>query len=408
MRLFRNIGNLLTLEGVAAKDGRSVTADDLGVTPKGAILAEGGHVVWAGAEKELPRSFRKKIKSETDLKKRTVLPAFVECHTHTVFAGSRAAEFELRNQGVDYLEISRRGGGILSTVRATRAATASELAAVAEKRLAEFLRQGVTLVEIKTGYGLDAASEVKTLQAIAKLKTTRVTPTFLGAHSIPKEHASAREYLTYLREQVVPLVKKKKLAARADIFIEKGFFEVPESRDYLTFLKSEGFDLTIHADQLSASGGALLAIELDALSADHVIQINDDVVRKLAASNVTSVLLPAADLYMKCAYPPARKLLDAGARVALATDFNPGTSPTQDLALVGLLARLEMKMTLPEVIAAYTFNAAKALRWEEKLGSLVEGKLADFAVFEEDWDQLFYSAGRMRPLAVYQAGKSVL
>lgn len=408
MRLFRNIGSLLTLEGVVRKDGRSVTAEDLGVTAKGAVLVEGGHIVWAGAEKELPRSFRRKIRAETDLKKRTVLPAFVECHTHAVFAGSRAAEFELRNQGVDYLEISRRGGGILSTVRATRAATTAQLVAVAEKRLAEFLRQGVSLVEIKTGYGLDAASELKTLQAIARLRTTRVIPTFLGAHSIPKEFSSAREYLGYLRERVVPFVKKKKLAARADIFVEKGFFEAPEAREYLAFLKAEGFDLAVHADQLTASGGTQLAIELGALSADHVIQIGDEVVRKLAASEVTAVLLPAADLYMKCAYPPARKLLDAGARVALATDFNPGTAPTQDLALVGLLARLEMKMTLPEVIAAYTHNAAKALRWDAKLGSLTAGKLADFSVFDEDWDQLFYVAGGMHARAVYRAGKAVL
>ena len=262
--------------------------------------------------------------------------------------------------------------------KATRNCSAVELLKLSRQRAQEFLRQGVTTLEIKSGYGLSLKDEVKCLQVIQKISELKTVSTFLGAHAKPPEFDSYEKYLNFLAEEVLPVVRRKKLAERVDIFIENGFFPEEASRHYLQKAKALGFAVTIHADQLSLSGGTLAAVDLNALSADHVIQIKEDEIRKISQSETTAVLLPAADLYMKCNYPPARALLDAGARVALATDFNPGTSPTQDLSLVGLLARLEMKMTLPEVINAYTLGAAYALGKQNQRGTLEVGKDADF------------------------------
>jgi imidazolonepropionase len=340
----------------------------------------------------MPREFAQ-IKTEVDLKGQTVLPGFVECHTHTVFAGSRSAEFELRNQGVSYQEIAAKGGGILSTMKATRKISAVELQKNAQVKVDRFVQQGVTTLEIKSGYALDEKNELKCLQVAKSLKGPRIVTTFLGAHALPPEYKSYEEYLNFLVVKVLPQVKKKNLSNRVDIFVEKGFFNREVALPYLQKAKGMGFELVLHADQLSLSGGADLAVQLQALSADHLIQITDSEISKLAKSNVTGVLLPAADLYMKCAYPPARKLINAGARVALATDFNPGSSPTQDLSLVGLLARLEMKMTLPEVIAAYTYSAAAALNLQLEIGSIEPEKNADFVSINNHWNEIFYSIG---------------
>lgn len=410
LKLFRDADFALTLAGVAKKQGRAIKDFDLGLVKKPALVTEKGRIVWVGSQSKLPKELSRKISGEVSLKGLTLLPGLVDCHTHTVFAGSRAAEYELRNQGVSYQEITRRGGGIHSTVKKVRAAVAQDLVASSEKKLKNFLAQGVTFVEIKSGYGLNLAAEIKTLKVIDQLKTLRVCSTFLGAHALPKEWSSHESYLGHLLEKVAPRVLKETSCRRADIFIEKGFFEAPSSRTYLRALQALGFQLAIHADQLSNSGGTELAIELGALSADHAIHLSEATVQKLSKSEVTAVLLPAADLYMKCPYPPARKIIDAGGRVALSTDFNPGSSPTQDMALVGFLARQEMKMSLSEVIAGTTWNAARALGLQDQIGSLEVGKAADFAGFELDWDQLFYSVGgqwaqrvviegRLRPLS---------
>jgi imidazolonepropionase len=390
--LFRNIGHLLSMAGVAAKDARHVQEADLSIQKDMAMAVQGGKISWLGPNKKIPKSL--KVKKEIDLQKSTVLPGFVECHTHTLFAGSRAAEFEMRLQGVSYQEIAKAGGGILSTVRATRKASSPDLIKLAEKRVKKFLSQGVTTLEIKTGYALDQKNELRTLKAIQSLggKGPQIVSTFLGAHSIPPEFSDAREYLKSI-ESYLPQVRK--LTNRLDIWIEKGFFEKDFSKEYLKKAKALGFDLVVHADQLSLSGGTELAVELGAVSADHVIQISDREIQLLAKSKTTAVLLPMADLYMKCAYPPAKKMIEAGVRVALATDFNPGTCPSQDLATVGLLARLEMQMSLPQVLAAYTFAAAAALNLQEKIGSLELKKDANFICINDDWSSLFYSSGSL-------------
>ncbi len=359
-------------------------------------------------EKISDRIENQNFDAELDLKGALVLPGFVECHTHTVFAGNRGLEMEMKFQGRSYQEIAQAGGGILSTVKATRAASLNELTELTQKRIQKFIDQGVTTLEIKSGYGLDLETEIKMLKAIPTHSKIEIVRTFLGAHAKPPEYQTHADYLLDLAEKYLPEIMKQRLATRADIFIEKGFFEKEESRKYLLSAKALGFEITIHADQLSLSGGTEVGCDLQARSTDHCIQVSDSEIQKLAKSKTVAVLLPAADLYLKCSYPPARKMIDAGVFVALATDFNPGTSPTQDLGLVGMLARREMKMTLDEVVCAYTVNAAKALGVESDVGSLEVGKKADFTVWDCEEDELFLEVGGMKPTQVFKLGQQLL
>lgn len=406
--LLKNISTLLTLQGAALKEGRHLSEVDLSISKQASMLIENGRISWVGPHKKLPREFaRKKSLRELDMRGQTVLPGFIECHTHLIFAGDRAAEFEMRNQGISYQEIAARGGGILSTMKKTRAATVGALADAGQVRADHFVSQGVTTLEIKSGYALNLKDELKMLQAARKIQGPRTVSTFLGAHALPPEFKSYEEYLFFLGQEVLPVVQKKKLASRVDIFIEKGFFPPQASEAYLRRAQELGFEIVIHADQMTLSGGSEVAMRLGAMSGDHLLQVGEKEVRALAKSQVTCVLLPAADLYTKMKYPPARELIDAGARVALATDFNPGTSPTQDLNLVGLLARLEMKMTLPEVIGAYTVGAAHALNLQHETGSLEVGKSADVLCIENDWQTLFYSVGEAAKKCVFSRGKRV-
>jgi imidazolonepropionase len=290
-------------------------------------------------------------------------------------------------------------------MKKTRKATFEELQKLTESRVLQFLKQGVTTLEIKSGYALDLKNEIKVLKVLdqlaqvknknknKKLMSPHIVSTFLGAHALPPEFKTQKEYLNFILEKVLPQIKKETTCRRVDIFVEKGFFEKEDSQKYLIESQKLGFQVTVHADQLSLSGGSDLAIEIGALSADHVIQIGKKQIKKYAENETTAVLLPAADLYMKCNYPPARELIDAGARVALATDFNPGSCPTQDLSLVGLLARLQMKMSLPEVIGAYTVGSAFALGLQESAGCLMLDRAADFIATPMNWKNLFYSAG---------------
>lgn len=377
------------------------------------MIEQHGRIVWIGPDKNLTKAIRslfpKKVKAhEVVFKNKLVLPAFIECHTHALFAGSRADEFEERNQGVSYLEIASRGGGILSTMRKTRAARAKELLASSQKYVDDFQRQGVATLEIKTGYALDLKNEIKLLEVIRKLdqmNAVQIIPTYLGPHALPPEFKTHAQYLEYITENVLPVLQKRQLTRRADIFIEQKFFSAIDGEKYLKKAQELGFDLTIHANQLSMSGGAELAQKLNAKSADHVIELSESAILGFAKSKTIPVLLPAADLYMKCSYPPARKLIDAGAEVALATDFNPGSCPTQDLMLVGLLARLEMKMTLPEVFRAYTINASRALGLEHDQGALMAGHKAQFMVTDADMTDFFYSAGKVPTHQLYLSGK---
>jgi imidazolonepropionase len=407
MVMLEKIGCLLTLQGAALKQGRRVQEADLGILEKPSLIFADGVIQWIGPHSKIPKEFfQKKIKT-IKASDWTILPGFVEGHTHSIFAGSRSAEFEMRQNGKTYQQIAAQGGGILSTVKATRAASEQSLLTSTQARVDEFTRQGVSTLEIKTGYALDLKNEIKCLQLLKKITGPEIVSTYLGAHAIPPEFKSETDYLQFMTEKVLPIVASKKLAERVDIFIEKGFFSVDSSRIFLQKAQALGLQITIHADQLSLSGGTELAIDLRALSADHVIQLQEKQIQKISRSEMTAVLLPAVDLYMRCAYPPARKLIEAGARVALATDFNPGTCPTQDLSLVGLLARLEMKMTLPEVISAYTVGASYALNRSQSSGSLEFNKHASFLCTKKSWTDLFYSVGSSSTELVYSRGKEI-
>lgn len=408
MILYRNIGTALTLKKAMQKQGRHIQPEDLSIQKKIAMAVDQGKIFWLGPQAKIPKTlFKKKVK-EIDLDGRTILPGFVECHTHTAFAGDRTKEFELKNMGISYIDIANRGGGILTTVKATRAISAVELLKLTQARVDRFCKQGVTTLEIKSGYALNKKDEIKTLEVLQKLKGPKIIPTFLGAHAIPTEYIGRpKEYLDFLRQELLPLIQKKKLAKRVDIFLERGFFDQELALQYLQAAQELDFAVTIHADQITLSGGAETAVALGALSGDHLLQVGEKEREKLAKSEVTCVLLPTADLYMKVKYPPARAMIDTGCRVALATDFNPGTAPSQDLALTGLLARLEMKMTLPEVIAAYTVGGAFALKLQSEVGSLEEEKAADFVVLDGEHTELFYSAGHMPIWKTFKDGKEL-
>lgn len=406
LQVFRGIGQLISLASAAKREGRAAIETDLAAIENAAIVARGGKIQWLGPETRLPAA-AKKVKKAIDFKGRVVIPGLIESHTHLIFAGNRSAEFEMRNQGVSYQVIAERGGGILSTVRATRAASEKQLASIGQKRVDRFLAQGVTTIEVKSGYGLTLDDEMKMLRAARSLKNARIVSTFLGAHAKPAEFADADAYVDYLVETGLPQIKKSKLADRVDVFVEKGYFSAETSKRYLAAAAKLGLPATIHADQLTLSGGARLAIEMKAQSADHLVQLGSDEIKMLAQSGVTCVLLPSADLYMDCAYPKARELIKAGARVALSTDFNPGTSPSQDVALVGVLARVRMKMTLAETLVAYTVGAAHALGLERQVGSLEKGKACDFAVLRGPVDELFLDIGQMPIAQTYSRGTRV-
>jgi imidazolonepropionase len=404
-QLFRGISKLITLREAAAHSARKFS--ELSILKRAAIIEKDQRIVWAGNESKIPREFFKTQIRERDLQGAIVLPAFVECHTHLVFAGSRAHEFELRNRGASYFEIGAAGGGILSTLQATRQASAQALLASAQKRADRFAEQGVATVECKSGYGLSWPAEQKILKVAHKIKGPRVITTFLGAHAIPKEFINADAYIDHLIQLQLPLLKKSGLAKRVDIFTEKGYFSLEVSRRYLREAKALGFDVVIHADQLTRTGATALAVELGAKSADHLLHLDDNDITKIAKSNVTAVLLPTSDLYMSTPYPPARALLDRGARVALATDFNPGSAPSQDLSLTGVIARAQMKMTLNEVLIAYTLGGAHALGLQAEIGSVEVGKFCDITVLNCEVEDLFYSVGQHTVSQTWRGGRRI-
>lgn len=401
-KVYTGIKELLTLSGAAQKKARRVNEEDLGLIRNAAIIARHGRVIWVGEKRNLlttlkkisaqPSGSKKKQFEEIDLRAESVIPAFVESHTHLIFAGDRKNEFEMRNQGMSYQEIAKQGGGIRSTVKATRDAISSELLRLAQKRADNFLRQGVTTLEVKSGYGLSEKAEIKILEVAKKIRGPRIVSTYLGPHAVP-EGRDADEYLDEVIERTLPKIKRRSLAERVDMFVEQNYYSLEQARRYYEAARSLGFRITGHVEQLTRTGaaGELAAISAD--SVDHVVQVNDQDIQNLSRSETTCVLLPTSDFYLKMNYPPARTLIDSGARIALATDFNPGTSPTQDLSFVGVLARLEMKMKLSEVIVAYTLGAAYALGRQAELGSLATGKICDFAVLDGSWRDLFYRVG---------------
>lgn len=344
---------------------------------------------------------------------RVVMPGFVDAHTHPVFAGTRAGEFEERSSGVTYQEIAARGGGIKSTVRATREATLDQLVERGKRYANWFLRCGTTTVEAKSGYGLTLEDELKILRAIKRLDHAtplRYVPTFLGAHDIPPEYQSRRsEYVSLLIEEMIPRVASEKLAEYCDVFCEKRVFTTDESWKILSAARCHGLGLRIHADQLSLSGGAKLAAELNTVTADHLEHVNSEGIEALKSAGVQPVLLPGSVYALSSSrYPPARDMINAGLAVVLATDFNPGSSPTPSMSMVLSLASTQMKMTPAEGITAATVNAAYSLNRGDQIGSLEVDKFADFVIQDcADYREIPYFFGLEHPWRVYTAGRLV-
>jgi len=406
-----NCSQLVTLAG-AKRPRTGGDLRQLAIIEDGAMLVRGETIEIAGRRREL-ESLITSDYEVIDAGRRVVMPGFVDAHTHPVFAGIRANEFEQRAAGDTYREIAARGGGIRATVRATRNASLKDLVE-AGKRYAEwFLRVGTTTVEAKSGYGLTVEDELKLLRAIRQLNdetTLDYVPTFLGAHDIPSEYRNRRQtYVNLVINEMLPRVAEEKLAEYCDVFCEEDVFSTDESWQILSAARCHGLGLRVHADQLSLSGGAKLAAELNAATADHLEHTDATGISALKAASVQPVLLPGSVYALGSNhYPAAREMIDTGLAVVLATDFNPGSSPTPSMPMILSLASTQMKMTPAEAITATTINAAYSLGRGDEIGSLEKGKRADFVIHDaSDYRELAYFFGIEHPRHVYSSGKLV-
>ncbi len=400
---------LLTLAG-PARPRVGGELNELGVIEDGALLVRDGVIAAVGRSEEIARELPNDIEI-IDARGRVVLPGFVDAHAHPVFGGNRVDEFEMRARGASYEEIAASGGGIRSTVQKTRAASEEELLAQAQKYAAWFLRGGTTTVEAKSGYGLALEAELKMLRVIRKLNETtpiEFVPTFLGAHALPVEFKDRpNEYVDFIVGEMLPEVVRQNLAESCDIFFEQGYFDAAAARRVLGAAKAAGLRLRMHADQLTNSGGAVLAAELGAVTADHLEQTENDGIAAMNAAGVQPVLLPASVYALgKTRYPKARAMIDAGLALVLATDFNPGSSPTPSIPMILSLAATQMKMTPAEGVTATTINAAYSLGRGDQIGSLEVGKRADFALYDcADYREIAYWFGQSQAGAVFVRGK---
>jgi imidazolonepropionase len=376
---------------------------DLGtlrVVEDGYVLCDEGRILAAGPMAELARDALPADVAELDGRGRAALPGLVDCHTHACFAGDRAGEFELRSRGATYEELHAAGGGILATLRATRAAGEAGLAELLERHRGWMLAAGTTTFEAKSGYGLDRETELAQLRTIARAGGV---PTWLGAHAVPPEFSSADAYLDFALAEVLPAAAE--LAEAADVFVEQGAFDLAQARRYLEACRDAGLALRLHADQFTELGGISLAVELGARSVDHLEATGPDGVRTLAARDVAAVLLPVAALYLGRPMPPARELVEAGAVVALATDFNPGSAFCESLPVAMNLACTQLGLSPGEALSACTVNAAHVLGRADRVGRLAPGYRADLVLLDaSDWRHLAYHLGGESVAVVVKEG----
>lgn len=380
--LIKNAAQVVTPQGHTAIKGASMK--DVKIYENASVLIEDGHIVAVGDGAEWAKTVP--VDKQIDATGKTVLPGFVDSHTHFVFGGYRADEFLWRMEGMTYMEIMERGGGINNTMKATRNASAEELIEHSMDILEKMLAFGITTVEGKSGYGMDHDTELKQLEVMRELEQRQpveIVRTFMGAHSIPPEYKGRNEeFLKFLVKEVMPDVKKADLAQFCDIFCEKGVFSIEESRQYLQQAKDMGFDLKIHADEIVTLGGAELGAELGCTSADHLLHASDEGIKALANSDTVATLLPTTAFCLKEPFAPARKMIDAGCAVALATDFNPGSGFTNSVPLMIALGVIYMGMTAEEAITALTLNGAAAVGRADTIGSIEEGKQADIVILQ--------------------------
>lgn len=404
-----NCSQLVTLAG-PRRPRVGAEMRELAIVEGGALLVRDGLIERVGRREEVEPLIGADCEV-FDAGGRVLTPGFVDAHAHPVFAGDRADEFEQRAAGVSYQEIAAAGGGIRSTVRRTRAATEEELFAAALRRERWFLRTGTTTVEAKSGYGLSTGDELKMLRVVRRLDAEgelNYVPTFLGAHEVPDEYRGRREeYVSLVTEEMLPRVAEEGLAEFCDVFCEGRVFTVEDSRRVLEAARARGLSLRVHADQLTRGGGALLAAELRAQTADHLEHTEAEGIAALKAAGVQPVLLPGSVYALGSArYPAARAMIDGGLAVVLATDFNPGSSPTPSMTMILSLASTHMKMTPAEGLTAATVNAAYSLNRGGELGTLEAGRRADFVVQDcADYRELAYFFGVEHAHATYVAGR---
>lgn len=399
-----------------ARARRGAELSELEVLPDAAVLIEGERIVWVG-----PRREARAIHSALRIPKSAIdevevpgvlFPGFVDCHTHAVFGAPRLDDHERRALGASYQQIAAAGGGILQSVRDVRSRTESELVALTRSRLVALRAHGSTTIEVKSGYGLELESELKQLRVIRRLAESdrlQLVPTFLGAHEVPAEYRPRRsEYVRLIIEEMLPVVARERLARCCDVFCEPGVFDLAETRAILMAARAAGLDLKLHADELEGSEGAVLAAELGALSADHLAGISDAGIRALGASETVAVLLPATMSFLgRLRQAPARRLIEANAAVALATDFNPGSSPTPGLPFVMSLAVSQLGMRHAEAVLAATVNSAAALGVAADRGQIAPGFVADLVACNvTDWREMAYWVGANLVTAVWTAGSA--
>jgi imidazolonepropionase len=401
-----NASQLVTLAG-ARRPRIGTELLELGIIRDGGMLIRDGKIERVGLSDEIEQNLGDA--EIVDAGGRVVMPGFVDAHTHLVFAGDRLDDFQRRARGETYEQIAKAGGGIWSTVEKTRAASESDLFAQAKKHANWFLRCGTTTVEAKSGYGLTVEDELKILRVLRQLKEAvalEIVPTFLGAHAVPKK-LSTDEYLDVVITEMLPRVTTESLAEFCDVFCERGYFDIDRSRKILSAAKKVGLGLRGHVDQLTNSGGAKLMAELGATTADHLEQTDGQGIADLKKANVQPVLLPGSVYALGSSrYPRAREMIEAGLAIVLATDFNPGSSPTPSMSMILSLACTQMKMSPAEAISASTVNAAYSLSRGDQIGSLEPSKLANFVIFDcEDYRALAYWFGMPQTFAVYIRGQ---
>ena len=409
--LVENAAQLLTLSP-ARNSG--LAEDRLGIIPSGTVAVKGGRVLWAGPSHQTSKHITLAPGVKTlDASEKIVMPGFIDSHTHLLFAGSREKEFELRIQGATYQEIAGKGGGIKSTVQRTRQASKEELVAIGKKHLNTMLSLGTTTVEAKSGYGLSTKDEIKMLEALQDLAREHpldIVPTFLGAHEIPPEYAGKKDdYIRLVVEEMIPAVGQRRLATFCDVFCEEGVFSLEDSRRILEAGRRFGLLPKLHADELTPLGGAELAAELGAASADHLLFVSEKGMEAMAEKGVVATLLPGTAFFLFLGrYAPARRMIEKGVTVALATDFNPGSCMTQSLPLITTIACTQMRLSPAEVILGVTINAARALRKENDVGSLSPGKQADLIILDiPDYRHLSYHFGINHVWKVIKKGRLV-
>jgi len=409
--IIKNIGELLTLQGPAKPRTGEKEMNELGIIREGAIAISSDKIIAIGSEKEITTKYSAEV--NIDAENKVVMPGFVDPHTHPVFVNTRENEFEMRIKGKSYVEISQSGGGIRSSIESVRRASKDELFDLSLRRIIRMIANGTTTLEAKSGYGLSTASELKMLYVIRKLNEelpVDIIPTFLGAHEFPPEYKNKREeYIRILKEEMLPQVKTEKLAVYCDIFTEKHVYDITQSRDILLRAKELGFKIRMHADEIEPIGGAELAAEMGAVSADHLGATSDEGIISMRNAGVIATLLPGTifSLGMKN-YARAREMISAKLPVALATDYNPGSCNCDNMQMIITLATLQMKMTVAEAIVASTINAAYALESGDEIGSLEVGKKADILIMNmPSYKYLPYHFGANNVKTVIKNGKII-